>query len=157
MPTKPSRRKKEDELKNDNYDTLNRLFAEQREVLSNSIIEERSSLIAELVKQAVAEALSEQANAVTVASTNATDASTHKRKSANTTSSHEVVLCVDQNQTRIDATFREQRDAVVANKDLRNVVKEWATVSTMAELVEKIKSCGKNDLENAWLLFCWIG
>jgi transglutaminase-like putative cysteine protease len=27
----------------------------------------------------------------------------------------------------------------------------------MEELVAKIKAYGKNDLENAWLLFCWIG
>jgi transglutaminase-like putative cysteine protease len=40
---------------------------------------------------------------------------------------------------------------------VHDAVKQWSNLSTLEELVAKIKACGTNDLGNAWLLFCWIG
>jgi hypothetical protein len=52
---------------------------------------------------------------------------------------YEMELRADQMQTHIDA------------------VEQWSNVSIMADLIAKIKACSKNDLENGWLHFCWIG
>jgi transglutaminase/protease-like cytokinesis protein 3 len=153
----PERTTKElDKTKNDNDDTQNRLLVEQRQSLPDTFAPQQPILSLDLIKRVVVEALSEQNTAATTRTTDTVAALEHQRKSMIVTN-HEVEIRADQKQTRIDAVFQEERDAVVANKNLRDAVKEWSNVSTMEELVAKIKACGKNDLENAWLLFCWIG
>ncbi|CAF3000580.1 unnamed protein product [Rotaria sp. Silwood2] len=142
--------------KNDNEDTLNRLFTEQRQALRETLAQHQSTVSLNLIKRALMEVLSEQSDAETTKTTNTVSASRH-RKRMTTTTNHEVPICADPKQTRIGAAYREQRDAVVAKKHLRDAVKQWSNVATMSELVSKIKACGKNDLEKAWLLFCWIG
>lgn len=115
--------------------------------------EEHSTASFDLIKRAVLEALNEQPKARTP-STNESTVVLRNRKKFTIIANSEVKLRVDEKQTRIDTTFR---NAVIANKDLFNTVIQWSTVNTMEELVSNIQTCAKNDLEKAWLLFCWIG
>ncbi|CAF1378631.1 unnamed protein product [Didymodactylos carnosus] len=147
--------KKQEEMKKDNGDTLNRLFAEQRQALMATLAQQPSTLSLDHIKQTVMEALSEQNAAATTTSTTAS-VSGH-RNPTTIVIKPEVKIRADLKQTCIDPAFREQRDAVIANKQLRDAVQRWSNASSMADLVDKIKAYGKNNLENAWLLFYWIG
>ena len=130
--------------------------AEINHTRTNGTVEQQTSVSFDLMKRAVIEALKEQPTTTTPKPENSTVV-LRNRKKLTIIPNTEVKLRVDEKQTRIDATFREQRDAIVANKDLSNAVNQWSTVGTKEELVEKIQTCGTNDLEKAWLLFCWIG
>lgn len=110
----------------------------------------------DLVKRAVIEALNEQSSSTTCTPENSSIV-LRNRKKLTIIPNTEVKLRVDEKQTRIDPEFRAQRDAIIGNKDLSDAVNQWSTVNTMEELVEKIKTCAKTELEKAWLLFCWIG
>ena len=130
--------------------------ANVNETRSRVSTDQHLTLSFDLMKRAVIEALNEQPKARTPSPDDPT-VILRNRKKFTIIANSEVKLRVDQKQTRIDTIFREQRDAVVANTDLSNAVNQWSTVNTKEELVANIKACGKNDLENAWLLFCWIG
>jgi transglutaminase/protease-like cytokinesis protein 3 len=148
--------------KKDDSTVMNNLFAELKQVLVDTLAQQQQqqqqqqpTLLRDLIKQTVFDALSEQQNSV-LAPTTTTELTNH-RKPITIAANREVKITANLKQTRTDATFRQQRDAVVANKRFRDVVQQWSSVRSMADLIIAIKACGKNDLECAWLLFCWIG
>ncbi|CAF1325526.1 unnamed protein product [Adineta steineri] len=132
--------------------TLTSLFKEQMRALDDSLADQTTSLV-DLIKQAVLGAL-----------TNPRATTTTSREQVGVIMNAnrlfprvEVKISADPKLTRIDAAFMQQRDAVVNNQQLRDYVRQWSKVNAMDDLCDKIKATGKNNLERAWLLFCWIG
>jgi transglutaminase/protease-like cytokinesis protein 3 len=132
-----------------NNNTLNNLFAEQKQALVETLIQQQSISSIDLIKQALTDALTDY-NSTSII-TNTTTNITNSRQ-PNT----EIEITADLKQTRIDACFRQQRDTIVANRYLRDNVRQWSNVRSILSLIKKIQECGTNDLENAWLIFCWI-
>ncbi|CAF3789237.1 unnamed protein product [Rotaria sp. Silwood1] len=144
--------------KKDDSVELNKMLTELKQVIVDSVVEQQSSLLRDVIKQTVLDAFIEQQKStldIPSPSSTATEI-THGRKPTIMMSNREVKIVADSKKTRIDAPFRQKRDAVVANKQLRNVVQQWSSVKSMADLTSEIKKNGANDLERAWLLFCWI-
>ncbi|CAF0864971.1 unnamed protein product [Rotaria sordida] len=140
--------------KNDNI-ALNNLFIEQKQVLVDTLTQQRSTPSIDLIKQAVIDALREH-NSRSMTPNTRTNITNH-RKSNTKITNNEVKIAANLNQTRVDAAFRQQRDTIVVNRYLRDTVRKWTNVRSISSLVNKIQACGTNDFENAWLLFCWIG
>ncbi|CAF3373681.1 unnamed protein product [Rotaria socialis] len=141
---------------NENDNTaLNHLFTEQKQVLIEALTQQRSKPSIDIIKQAVIDALSEQ-NSQSVTS-NTKRNITNRCETTTKITNNEIQIIVNLNQTRIDTAFRQQRDTIVANRYLRDTVRQLSHVRSMSSLVKKIQACSTNDFENAWLLFCWIG
>ena len=142
--------------KNDNI-ALKHLFNEQKQVLIDTLQQQQSTstLSIDLIKKVVNDVLSEQksTNITTKTTTNTTSPC---QLSINVINS-EVKITANRNLTRVDAIFRQQRDTIVANRYLRDTVRKWSNVRSISSLIRKIQSFGTNDLENAWLVFYWIG
>jgi transglutaminase/protease-like cytokinesis protein 3 len=130
----------------DTNSTLNQLFAEQKQALIEALIQQQTISSIDLIKQALTDALGE-CNSSSVTTTNITNP-----RQLNI----EIQITADIKQTRIDAAFRQQRDIIVSNRYLRDSVRQWSNVRSLLSLIQKIQECSTNDLENAWLLFCWI-
>lgn len=144
--------------KKDDSNVLNLLFADLKQVLVDAIVQQQQQqpiVPQELIKQTVLDVLSNHNNLRARSST--TTELTGHRKPITTATIDEVKISANLKLTRVDATFRQERDAVVANKRLRAAVQQWSSVGSMADLVTTIKTYGKTNLECAWLLFCWIG
>ncbi|CAF2629331.1 unnamed protein product [Rotaria sp. Silwood2] len=139
--------------KKDDSNELNKLFAELKQVLVDTVVQQQSTLLRDVIKQTVFDALAQQKNPIEAAGLPAR----HQRKPIIIATNCEVKIAADVRKTRIDSAFRQQRDAVVANKRLRDVVQQWSSIESIADLAIEIKKYGTNDLECAWLLFCWIG
>jgi transglutaminase/protease-like cytokinesis protein 3 len=133
-----------------NNNTLNHLFSEQKQFLIDTLTQQQSTSCIDLIKQALIDALTEY-NSTSIA-TNTTTIITNSRQP-----NIEIEINADLKQTRIDVAFRQQRDTIVANRYLRDNVRQWSNVRSILSLIKKIQECGTNDFENAWLLFCWIG
>ena len=112
------------------------------------------ALLEDLVKRSVLDALRNQPSIASTLGT--TIRLANHRKPITIATVREVKIAVDLKQTCVDAALRQQRQTVVNDKRLRDLVQQWATVASMDELTDKIKTHGRNDLERAWLLFCWI-
>ncbi|CAF1183065.1 unnamed protein product [Rotaria sordida] len=145
----------------DDSSELNRLFDELKQVLVDTVVQQQTTLLRDVIKQAVLDAFKQHQNP-TVPNPLSHPSGTatrerHSRKPIIITTSREVIIAADLKKTRIDADFRQKRDAVVANKRFRDVVQQWSSMGSMADLAVEIKKYGTNDLERAWLLFCWIG
>lgn len=138
--------------KNVDADLLNRLFADLKQSLIDSLVQHQPPpqpvLTEEMVKETVLNIIKEQ-NKV-IATTPA-----HLRPTTILVN-REVKIAANRKQTRIDADFRQKRDAIVNNQQLRDLVQQWSNVSSMSDLALLIKKHGKNPFEHAWLLFCWI-
>ncbi|CAF3542276.1 unnamed protein product [Rotaria sp. Silwood1] len=139
--------------KNDNI-ALNHLFTEQKQVLVDTITQQRSTPSIDLIKQAVIDALSEH-NPRSITPNPRTNI-INGRKLNTKISNNEVKITANLNQTRIDVAFRQQRDTIIANRYLRDTVRKCSNIHSISSLVKIIQACGTNDFENAWLLFCWI-
>ncbi|CAF4642984.1 unnamed protein product, partial [Rotaria sp. Silwood2] len=139
--------------KNDNV-ALSNLFTEQKQVLVDTLTQQRSTPSIDLIKQAVIDALSEH-NSRSMTPNTRTNITNH-RKSHTKITNNDVKITANLKQTRVDAAFRQQRDTIVANRYLRDTVRKWSNVHSISSLVKKIQACGTNDFENVWLLFCWI-
>ena len=142
--------------KNDNI-ALNHLFNEQKQILIDTLKQEQSTSTPsiDLIKKVVNDVLREHkfTNMTTETTTNITSSCKLNTKVVN----NEVKITANRNLTRIDAIFRQQRDTIVANRYLRDTVRKWSNVRSISSLIKKIQSFGTNDLENAWLVFYWIG
>jgi hypothetical protein len=125
--------------------TLTRLFVEQKQALVETLSQQILPL--DLIKQIITDAFNEHK------SISIPPNIPNHRKIIN----HEVQITADPKHTRIDAAFRQQRDSIVANRYLRDTVRKWSNVRSISSLVKKIQACGTNQLENAWLLYSWIG
>ncbi|CAF3464109.1 unnamed protein product [Rotaria sp. Silwood1] len=147
--------------KKDDSKDLNKLFAELKQVLIDTVAQQQSTLLRDVIRQTVLDAFNQQQSSTETAPlpppSSTTTRVTHQRKPIIITTSREVKIAADLKRTRIDAAFRQQRDAVVAHKRLRDIVQQWSSIESMADLAIEIKKYGTNDLECAWLLFCWIG
>ncbi|CAF0936145.1 unnamed protein product [Rotaria sordida] len=149
--------------KNNESIELNKMFAELKQVIIDSVVQEQSALLRDVIKQTVLDAFKQQQNSILEhlpppsTTTTSTTGVTHHSKPTIMATNTEVKIAADRKKTRIDTDFRQQRDAVVANKRLRDVVQQWSSIKSMADLAGEIKKNGKNNLEWAWLLFCWIG
>ncbi|CAF0851961.1 unnamed protein product [Didymodactylos carnosus] len=141
--------------KNDDSHVLTKLFGELKQVLVDTLLQQQPTLLQDMIKQTVVDALSQQQNVALVPTTN-TRMISH-RKPITIATNREVKITADLKRTRTNAAFRQQRDAVVNNQRLRDAVQQWSSLSSKTDLVNAIKMHGKNDLEYAWLLFCWIG
>ena len=141
--------------KNGDSDVLNKLFAELKQAVVETLIQQQQpTQLHDIIKQSVADALVQQQKPrFDIASTTTI---VPRSKPIVAVRHPEVQISANSLLTRVDAAFRQQRDAVVANQALRNAVQRWSSVQSMADLAVAIKKCGKNDLECAWLLFCWI-
>lgn len=130
----------------DQSNTLNHLFSEQKQVLIDALSEQQCTSFIDLIKQALTDAPSEfNSTSITTYTTNYHELNT------------EIEITADLRQTRIDIAFRQQRDTIVANRYLRDNVRQWSNIRSILSLIKKIQECGTNDLEYAWLLYCWIG
>jgi transglutaminase/protease-like cytokinesis protein 3 len=142
--------------KNDDSSVLNKLFDDLKQAIVETLIQQQQpTLLQGIIKQTVFDALAEQQKSSAGPAT--TTERRNNRKPVTIATGREIKISANLKQTRNDATFRQQRDAVVANKRLRDIVQQWSSVDSMANLVTTIKTHGKNNLECAWLLFCWIG
>ena len=144
--------------KKDDSNVLNQqqLLADlKQELVGLFIQQQQSALSQDAIKKIVTDALIEQQKAA--ATPAITTVQTNRRKPVALATSREVKITANPKLTRTDAAFRQQRDAVVANKRLRDAVQQWSSIKSMAELATTIKTQGQNNLEYAWLLFCWIG
>ncbi|CAF0861539.1 unnamed protein product [Adineta ricciae] len=135
---------------------LSKMFNDLKQSLLDTLAQQQPLLLKELIKETVEEAIKSQEKPM-ASTTPRTTALPTLRRTITLASVPEVQITADSKKTRTDAAFRQQRAAVVANKDFRNRVRQWSTVTSMADLVSNIKACGSNDLEHTWLLFCWIG
>jgi hypothetical protein len=143
--------------KKDDSNVLDRLFADLKQVLVDTLVQQQQQpiLTHDVIKQTVLDVLSEQKHLVSN-STTTTELPGH-RKPVTIAATREVKITANRKLTRVDTAFRQERNAVVANKRLRDAVQKWSSVGSMVDLVTTIKTHGKNNLECAWLLFCWIG
>lgn len=129
-----------------NTNTLNNLFSEQKQILFDTLIQQQTLSSIDLIKQAFTDVLSEyNSPSITTNTINICQLN------------NEIEIKADLNQTRIDIAFRQQRDTIVANRYLRDNVRQWSNIRSIFSLIKKIQECGTNDLEHAWLLYCWIG
>ena len=131
----------------DTNSTLHHLFIEQKQTLAELLAQQQSISSIDLIKQALADALGEY-HTPSMTTTSATNLRQ---------SNVEIQITADIKQTRNDAAFRQQRDILVSNRYLRDSVRQWSSARTILSLIQKIQENSTNDLENAWLLFCWIG
>ncbi|CAF3506055.1 unnamed protein product [Rotaria socialis] len=147
--------------KSDESTELKGLFIDLKQALVDAVVQQQSALVRDVIKQTVADALKHQQNSTLAPSLPSTTTTTTKgirqRKPIVIINNREIKIAADTKKTRIDANFRQKREAVVSNKRLRDVVKQWTTIQSIADLAVAIKKCGTNDLECAWLLFCWVG
>ncbi|CAF2758215.1 unnamed protein product [Rotaria sp. Silwood2] len=144
--------------KKDDSVELNKMFTELKQVIVDAVVQQQSTVLQDVIRQTVLDAFKEQQKPTLESSSpSSTIEMTRERKPIIMTSKPEVKIAADRKKTRVDANFRQQRDAVVANKQLRAAVQQWSSIKSMADLAAEIKKNGKNDLERAWLLFCWIG
>jgi hypothetical protein len=130
--------------------TLNRLFTEQKQVLIETLTQQQSTSTINLIKQVVIDTLSEYNSTSIIPNT-----PTNKTNSRIINS--EVIIAANLKQTRVDAAFRQQRDSIVANRYFRDTVRQWSNLRSISSLIKNIEECSTNDLENAWLIYCWIG
>ncbi|CAF3884720.1 unnamed protein product [Adineta steineri] len=140
----------------ENSNELNNLFDDLKRTLVNAIIEQQPMLLQDLIKQSVADALKNQHKSMLNVTTT-TNGQANRQKAITLANSREIKISADTKKTCIDTNFRQQRDAVVANKRFRDLVQQWSAISSMKDLTDTIKRHGTNKLEYAWLLFCWIG
>jgi hypothetical protein len=145
--------------KKDDSNVLNSLFADLKQVLIDALVQQQQQPVIsqDVVKQAVLDALSEQKKSGANLLTKTTTEFTTQRRPITLATSREVKITADLKQTRVNAAFRQERDAVVVNKRLRDAVQQWSSIKSIADLATTIRKHGKNNLECAWLLFCWIG
>jgi hypothetical protein len=145
--------------KKDDSNVLNHLFADLKQVLVDAIVQQQQQPVIsqDVIKQAVLDAISEQKKSGANILTKTTNELTTQRRPITLATSREVKITADLKQTRVDAAFRHERDAVVANKRLRDAVQQWSSIKSIVDLATTIRTHGKNNLECAWLLFCWIG
>ena len=143
---------------------LKKLFAEMKQVVMDTVVQQQSVILQDVIKQTVFDARIQQSNPLSGAlsllaaiTTTATDGATHSRKPTIIITNREVKINADLKRTCIDADFRQQRDAVVANKQLHDIVQQWSSMRSIVGLVFAIRKHRTNNLECAWLLFCWIG
>lgn len=149
----------------DDSHVLNHLFADLKQVLVDTIVQQQqqSVLAQEVIRQTVLDVLNEQKKSgvtrpgITTTTTMPTEPNVTQRKPVIPIASVEMKISVDLKKTRVDAAFRRERDAVVGNKRLRDAVQQWTSIGSMVDLVTTIGTHGRNNLECAWLLFCWIG
>ena len=134
----------------DNNITLNYLFAEQKQALVETLTQQSSTSSTDLIKQVLTDALSEY-HSPSFTTNSATNLTNPRQPNI------EIKITTDTNQTRIDAAFRLQRDTIVANRYFRDSIRQWHNVRSISSLIQNIQECSTNDIENAWLLFCWIG
>ena len=139
-------------------DALKKSFDELKQAIVDTVVQQQFTVLQDLIKQTVSDALLHHSNSPAATSTTtATNEAAHSRKPTTIITNREVKITADLKRTRIDADFRQQRDAVVANKQLRDIVRQWSSMNSIADLVLEIRKHGTNNLECAWLLFCWIG
>ena len=134
------------------------LITELKQALVDVITHEQqqsAALLEGLVKRSVRDALRKEPSAASTLETPVR--LPNHRKPITIATVREVKITADLKQTCIDDAHRQRRHAVVTDKRLRDLVHQWIMVASMDELTDKIKAHGKNDLERAWLLFCWIG
>ena len=149
--------------KKDDSHVLNHLFADLKQVLEDTIVQQQqqSVLSQEVIRKAVIDVLDEQkkSNVIPagITTTPTTKSNVNQRKPVTPTASVEMKISADLKKTRVDAAFRRERDAVVGNKRLRDAVQQWTSIHSMVDLATTIGTHGRNNLECAWLLFCWIG
>lgn len=141
--------------KNDDSDVLSKLFADLKQAVVDTLIQQQQpSQLQDIIKQSVADALAlKQSLRI---ETKSTTTMVPGHKPIVVVRHPEIQISANTELTRVDATFRQQRAAVIANRGLRNAVQQWASMASIAELAAAIKLHGKNDLERAWLLFCWV-
>ncbi|UJR32483.1 hypothetical protein I4U23_019945 [Adineta vaga] len=142
--------------KSNDINELNKMFADLKQSLIDTLVQQQPLLLQELIKQTVEDAIKGQQSSSISLQSKMSDSSI-SRRTITLATVREVKIMADSQKTRIDAAFRQQRDAVVANKSFRDTVRQWSTVTSMDDLISNIKKHGSNDLEYAWLLFCWIG
>ncbi|CAF2052207.1 unnamed protein product [Rotaria magnacalcarata] len=146
--------------KSDESTELKHLFTDLKQALVDAVIQQQSALVRDVIKQTVVDALKHQQNsahAPSLPSTTTTTKGIQQRKPIVIINNREIKIAADIKKTRIDANFRRKREAVVSNKRLRDVVQQWTAIQSVADLAVTIKKYGTNDLECAWLLFCWVG
>ena len=138
-------------LTKDNNSTFNRLFTEQKHALIEALTQQPVISSIDLIKRALLDALNES-NPPSVI-TNTTTTNLTKPRPLST----EIIIIADKKQTRIDASFRQQRDTIVANRYLRDGIRNWSHIRSISSLIKKIQEYCTNDMESAWLLYYWIG
>ena len=141
--------------KNDNSDVLSKLFADLKQAVVDTLIQQQQpNQLHDIIKQSVADALAQKQNLRL--ETRSTTTMVPGHKPILVVRHPEIQISANTEMTRVDATFRQQRAAVIANQALRDAVQQWSSMPSMAELAAAIKLRGTNDLERAWLLFCWV-
>lgn len=136
---------------------INKMFNEMKQQLIETILQQQSALLQDVIRQSVHDALKLQQTLISPNPATTLQQQTRDRKPVAIKTSQEIIIVANTKLTRVDATFRKQRDAIVANKKLRDAVDQWSLVNSMADLTTAIKSCGSTSMEYAWLIFCWIG
>ena len=146
----------------DDSQVLNHLFADLKQVLVDTIVQQQQKPVVsqEIIRQTVLDVINEQNKLVAAnpaPSRTTMELNSTRRRPITLAATDEVKINADLRRTRVDAAFRRERDAVVGNKRLRDAVQQWSSIGSMVDLVTTISTRGRNNLECAWLLFCWIG
>lgn len=142
-------------INKNNNDASNNPFIEQKQTSFEMLTLQQSIPSIDIIKQVIIDVLDEQHARLTT--TNTKINITSPRETHTNITNDGVKINVNLNQTCIDTAFRQQRDTIVVNRYLRDTIRQLLNVRSRSSLVKKIQSCGTNDFENAWLLFCWIG
>lgn len=132
--------------------SFNRSFMEQKQALIEALTQQPAISSIDLIKRALLDALNES-NPPSVITNNTTATNLTKPRSLST----DIIIIADRNQTRIDASFRQQRDTIIANRYLRDGIRHWSHIRSIPSLIKTIQEYCTNDMESAWLLYYWIG